>query len=46
MKIIEVLKHVLEDDKSFVGRVKEVWILHVHDTRNYVIIRFSRLSRS
>lgn len=26
-------KHFLKDDKSFVGRVKEVWIFHVHDIR-------------
>ena len=33
MKIIEVLKALLKDDRSFVGRVKEVWIFHVHDIR-------------
>jgi len=32
-KLSKSWKHFLEDDKSFVGRVKEVWIFHVHDIR-------------
>ena len=32
-KLSKSWKHFLKDDRSFVGRVKEVWIFHVHDIR-------------